>query len=189
LADKSWCVANIHDISWDGTNDAIIGTLFQNNKTYFMDGTNGTIITRLPVPNAVDALNAIPDIVGDSTMETVLGDRDGLVWCLSGGYDTTSVTGFPSILPPDERISVKIFPNPSNGIFKVQVICRNEENLSFRLIDLYGKSTGELLRKWFSSGIHAITFDVSTIKSTGVYMLEVIHDKGRIRKKIMLSDQ
>lgn len=189
LADKSWCVANIHDISWDGTNDAIIGTLFQNNKTYFMDGTDGTIITSLPVPNAVDALNAIPDIVGDSTMEMVLGDRDGLVWCLSGGYDTTSVTGFPSIHQADEGISVRIFPNPSNGIFKVQVICSNEENLSFRLTDLQGRSTMELPDKRFSSGIHEITFDVSTIKSTGVYILEVIHDKGSIRKKIILSDQ
>ena len=189
LADKSWCVANIGDITWDGTNDAIIGTLFQNNRAYFMDGTDGTIIKSLPVPAAVDALNAIPDIVGDSTMEMVLGDRDGLVRCLSGGYDTTSTTGIPPAYLPDERISVKFFPNPSNGIFKVQVICRDEENLSFRLTDLQGRSTKELLNKRFSSGIHEITFDVSTIRSAGVYILEVIHDKGSIRRKIILTDQ
>jgi outer membrane protein assembly factor BamB len=189
LADQSWCVANIHDITWDGTNDAIIGTLFQNNRAYFMDGTDGTIIKSLPVPAAVDALNAIPDIVGDSTMEMVLGDRDGLVRCLSGGYDTTSTTGIPPVYLPDERISVKIFPNPSDGIFKVQVICRDKENLSFRLTDLQGRSTEELLTKQFSSGIHEITFDVTTIRSAGVYILEVIHDKGSIRKKIILTDQ
>jgi len=190
LADKSWCVANIGDISWDGTNDAIIGTLFQNNKAYFMDGTDGTFIKTVPVSNAVDAINAIPDIVGDSTMEMVVGDRDGKILCLSGGYDTTTTTtGIPPGYLMEDRISVKIFPNPSNGIFKVQVICKEEENLSFRLTDLQGRSTEELVNTHFASGIHEIPFDLRTIKPAGVYILEVQHDQGNIRKKIILTDQ
>ena len=189
LADKSWCVANIHDITWDGTNDAIIGTLFQNNKACFMDGTDGTLLKSLTVPAAVDALNAIPDIVGDSTMEMVVGDRDGLVWCLSGGYDTTSTTGIPANHHPDEQLSAKIFPNPSNGIFKVLVFCRDEENLSFRLTDLQGRSNGELPDKRFSSGCHEIPFDVRTLGAAGVYILEIHYSKGTIMKKIILVDQ
>jgi len=89
----------------------------------------------------------------------------------------------------EERISVKIFPNPSDGIFKVQVICRDEGNLSFRLTDLQGRSAGELINKWFPSGIYEIPFDLRTIKPAGVYILEVQHDQGSIRKKIILVDQ
>ena len=68
LPDKSWCVANVGDITWDGTSDAVIGTLYQNNNAYFLDGSDGTILDSYPALTAVDALNAIPDITGDNSM-------------------------------------------------------------------------------------------------------------------------
>jgi 5-hydroxyisourate hydrolase-like protein (transthyretin family) len=143
----------------------------------------------MPFSSAVDALNSIQDIVGDSTMEMIAGGRNGEIVCLSGGYDTTSTTtGFPPNHLSDGEISVHVFPNPSNGIFKVQVNCKNEENLTFRLTDLYGKLTKELLNQRFSSGLYEVKFDVSSILSSGAYILEIFHDKGSIRKKIILTD-
>jgi hypothetical protein len=189
LADKSWCVANIKDITWDDYNDAIIGTLFQNNRVYFMDGFDGRIIESQPYQDAVDALNSIPDIVGDSTMEMVIGGRNGAVACLSGGYDTTSTTGYPSFLLPDEKISVNVYPNPSNGRFNIQVICKEAVTLSFRLTDIRGRMTEELLHhKWVSSGTHEFMFDVRAKSTPGVYIFEVFYDDGCTRKKIILTE-
>jgi len=87
LADKSWNVARIEDISGDGINDVIIGTLFASNWCYFMDGTNGDILNSFNFGPAVDGINAIPDIVGDNSMEMVVGGRDGSLRCYSGGLN------------------------------------------------------------------------------------------------------
>ena len=189
LADKSWCVANIRDITWDGKHDAIIGTLFQNNRVYFMDGIDGTFIYNQPFPSAVDAINSIPDIVGDTTMEMVAGGRDGELYCLSGGYDTTSTaTGYLQGKLHNEEISVKIIPNPSNGIFKVQITCMNEEFLTFTLSDLQGKSSRELLKAQFPPGIHEVNMDVRDGRTNGFYVIEILYSSGSIREKIILTD-
>ena len=113
LSDKSWCVANIGDITWDGSSDAIIGTLFQDNNAYFLDGSDGTMLNTYPSDAPVDAINAIADITGDHSMEMLFGDRNGLLTCLSGGYDSTTIA-VNSI--PVESVDFMIFPNPNDGL-------------------------------------------------------------------------
>jgi hypothetical protein len=122
-------------------------------------------------------------------MEMVAGGRDGELYCLSGGYDTTSTpTGYLQGKLHNEEISVKIIPNPSNGIFKVQIKCMNEEFLTFTLSDLQGRSSKELLDQRFSAGLHEIPFNATSFKSSGIYILEVRYNKGTIRKKVILTD-
>jgi len=87
VADQPWNVAQIDDISGDGINDVLVGTLFQSNYCYFLSGVDGSELESLAYGEAVDAIAAIPDVVNDGSMEMVAGGRDGKVRCISGGLD------------------------------------------------------------------------------------------------------
>ncbi|MHC4415245.1 MAG: choice-of-anchor D domain-containing protein [Planctomycetota bacterium] len=85
LLDKPASVARTADVSGDGINDVVVGTLFSSNYTYFLDGADGSVMHSANYGEAVDAITAIPDIVGDGSWEMVAGGRDGLLTCFSGG--------------------------------------------------------------------------------------------------------
>ncbi len=138
LADQSSNVANIGDITWDGYNDAIIGTLFQSNFAYFLNGSDGAALASVPVPSPVDAINAIPDIVGDSSMEMVLGGRNGLLACLSGGYDTSTVA-VPFTQDPIRQQVVTVFPNPVDDQLNIRVKLDQQTFVKLELYDFSGR--------------------------------------------------
>jgi hypothetical protein len=85
VADKPAAVATIADVNDDGVNDVVVGTLFTNNYAYFLDGADGAVLEAINYGTPVDAIAAIPDIVGDGSWEMVVGGRNGLVTCFSGG--------------------------------------------------------------------------------------------------------
>jgi hypothetical protein len=85
LVDKPASLARIADVSGDGINDLVVGTLFTSNFTYFLDGTDGSVMHSANYGTPVDAITAIPDIVGDGSWEMLVGGRNGLVTCFSGG--------------------------------------------------------------------------------------------------------
>ena len=87
--DKPAVVDRIEDISGDGINDILVGTLFTNNYCYFLNGTNGDELEVIYYGEAVDAISAIPDVTNDGSMEMVAGGRDGLVTCFSGGLNAS----------------------------------------------------------------------------------------------------
>ena len=88
LADKVWSIDRIEDITGDGINDVIAGTLYTNNYGYFLDGVTGAEIESGSYGEAIDAIAAIPDITGDGSMEMVVGGRNGLLSCFSGGLNS-----------------------------------------------------------------------------------------------------
>ena len=90
VADKVMSVAILPDISGDGINDIVVGTLYSNNYCYFIDGVTGAQLESIPISYAVDAITAIPDITGDGSWEMVVGDREGNVYCISGGLDSSA---------------------------------------------------------------------------------------------------
>ena len=110
LADKAWVADRINDVSGDMINDAIIGTLFSNNYCYFLDGTTGEELSPIPYGSPLDAIRAIPDIVGDHSMEMVAGGRNGMLTCYSGGINTA--TAVPETPGSANGIMAHIFPNP-----------------------------------------------------------------------------
>jgi len=88
LADKCWNVDRITDISGDGINDVIAGTLYSSNYCYFLNGTDGSVLHSVFYDEPVDAIAAIPDITHDGSMEMVAGGRYGKVTCYSGGLNS-----------------------------------------------------------------------------------------------------
>ena len=87
VADQPWNVARTTDISGDGLDDILVGTLYNSNYCYFLDGTDGSEVYSLNHGQAVDAIAAIPDVTDDDSMEMVAGGRDGKLICYSGGLD------------------------------------------------------------------------------------------------------
>ena len=183
LADKSWCVANVGDVTFDGYNDVAIGTLYQDNYAYFIDGTDGNILVSYEALDAVDALNAIPDIVGDSTMEMLFGDRNGLLTCLSGGYDTTT---YPVGVPIVENISLCLYPNPSDGVFQLQVISYDAAHADLRIVDQQGRTVKEINHLCLDQGITVIDFNLGSTVAPGIYAVECRTAKGIQRGKLII---
>nr|MCP3902523.1 choice-of-anchor D domain-containing protein [Planctomycetota bacterium] len=93
LVDKPAAVARIPDITGDATNDVVLGTLFSNNRAYFIDGVTGGVLHSFDYGTPIDGIRAIPDISGDGSWEMIIGGRNGLVTVASGGL---AVPGNPA---------------------------------------------------------------------------------------------
>lgn len=167
LADQSSNVANIGDVSWDGYNDAIIGTLYQTNYAYFLDGSDGATLASTPVPSPVDAINAIPDIVGDESKEMVLGGRNGLVACLSGGYDTSTVSVSPSQDIVRQHV-VTVFPNPVNDQLNIRVNLDQQAFVKLELYDFSGRYICLIHQGIYPSGEQTFTWNRQTANGNRV---------------------
>ena len=87
IADKPWVVDRIADVSGDGVNDIITGSLYTNNHVYFIDTYTSEIMFDENYGQPVDAIKSILDITGDGSMEMVVGGRNGTIICYSGGLD------------------------------------------------------------------------------------------------------
>ncbi len=105
LPDKPWCVSSANDLNSDGRKDIMLGTLFTNNEVRFLSGINGATMYSVPYSSPIDALHAIPDIVGDLSMEMLAGGREGELVCLSGGVGAS----------PNQAPYQAVSPNPANG--------------------------------------------------------------------------
>jgi len=103
VADQPWNASRIGDVSGDGINDLVVGTLYSNNYAYFLNGVDGSELHSTNFGTPVDAIASIPDIVGDGSMEMVVGGRNGSLKCYSGGLNSV--------------VSVDDEPNISNSIF------------------------------------------------------------------------
>ncbi len=185
LADQSWCVANIHDINFDGTNDAIIGTLYDNNFGYFLDGANGSILASVPAQDAVDAINAIPDITGDGTMEMLVGERQGVLTCYSGGYDTTTFpTGINQQLSQD--LAVSIFPNPSSTKFTISYTLKDPARVNIAVMNSLGQTVKALPDEQRVPGTYQVNWTTEGFPA-GMYYLRInAGDKSVTEKMIKI---
>ncbi len=114
VADQPWNAARIADISGDGINDLLVGTLFNNSYGYFLNGVDGSEIGSVNMGTPVDAIASIPDIANDGSWEMIIGGRNGTVICFSGGE---AISNSPNILTPDPTNIAELignFPNPFN---------------------------------------------------------------------------
>jgi hypothetical protein len=137
MADKAWNVTNVGDVTYDGVNDAGVGTLYSDNYAYFMNGTNGVILHSTNNVDPVDALSAIPDIVGDHSKEMIVGGREGSVVCLSGGYDSTTIA-----VPHTNGVAgeiVRLYPNPCKSVLNISLDLQKSSDVSITITDVAGR--------------------------------------------------
>jgi Secretion system C-terminal sorting domain/Glycosyl hydrolase catalytic core len=75
--------------------------------------------------------------------------------------------------------SFNVFPNPSNGIFKIEI--NNSDNQSIKIFDLYGKLIhNDLIAK------NTTEIDLTSYP-TGLYFLQLTDGRKKDTKKLMLS--
>lgn len=177
LADKSWCVAGSNDLNGDGISDVLAGTLYNSNYCYFLDGATGSELKNIPFGTPVDAINAIPDIVGDGTYEMVAGGRDGRVYCYSGGVAVPVSVESPGD-PARSGLIVNTFPNPFSE--KVKLSFTLEEECSPAL-DIYSAGSNIVCRFFagkLQRGKHEFFWDGRTTDGldcpSGIYFFRLI---------------
>jgi len=189
LADKCWNVDRIADISGDGINDVIAGTLYQGNFVYFIDGVLGEELKSVSYGEAIDAVSAVFDIDGDGSMEVVAGGREGKVVCYSGGLDAwTSVD--------DNSLSKKFFtiqtnPNPFIDEVKISIKTSSDINCTINIYSI----GGGLIKSFGSQKLSENTVEIiwngrdqSGIEvNRGLYFLEI--SDGNHYKTIKLIKQ
>jgi len=186
LADKAWNIARIDDISGDGINDVLVGTLFSNNYCYFMNGVNGDILHSFNFGQAVDGLNAIPDIDGDGSMEMVVGGREGTLSCYSGGLNAlVSVDEEPNLT---NSILTQNFPNPfsTNTMIKFSKPAGYVANTSIKIYNVIGQLVTETqLDQMQNSYIWDGTDFHGNVVSSGVYFYKIQSGTYNVTSKMI----
>ncbi len=186
VADKSWNVAPIDDLNADGINDVIIGTLFSDNYAYFLNGVDGEELEAIDYSTPVDAINSIPDIVGDGTMEMVVGGRNGKVYCYSGGIGL--YVGINDNYEYDNYDISIAFPNPFSNQITISFYIDFDSFVSLSVYDLSGKVVNTILANNLTSGQHNIIWNGKDSAGkdlpSGFYIYEIKTNKGNLRRKI-----
>lgn len=187
LADKAWNVANAGDVTWDGIDDVAVGTLFSSNYAYFLDGTKGTVLFSQPTGTPVDAINTIPDIVGDTTREMVVGGRDGSLACFSGGYNPTTGTG--SVVRVSDPFGLQVTPNPFEVELRLFFTLGNSSAVRISLQDMTGRNSAVLFDGRMEAGLQELTLPASGAGSPdlkpGIYLLCFDCDGIRVYRKVI----
>jgi hypothetical protein len=185
LADKSWNVTGMGDITWDGYNDVAVGTLYQDNRTYFLEGNSGDELLSVMGNTPVDALDAIPDIVGDNSMELVVGGRNGFVVCLSGGYDTT-LTSVPGNHDRLNKV-LSVYPNPCDELLHVALVMKAPSEVKLSVTDVIGKIVYSSAEKATAGrNVFELNRNRFTGETTrGVYVVKVTSAEGVQHAKVI----
>ena len=101
-----------------------------------MNGVNGNILKTMATGEPVDAISGIADIVGDHSMELVVGGREGTVACLSGGYDSATIS-IPE--KKDLLTSVRVYPNPCKDLLNIAMNLQKSSDVGISVTDITGR--------------------------------------------------
>lgn len=177
LDDKAWNLAVANDLNMDGLNEVMAGTLYQDNYSYFLDGGSGEELSKKQANTAIDALCSIHDICRDWTMEMVVGDRDGLISCYSGGIDGT-VSIPEDIIKDFQTQEISISPIPNTGQFNMNLSWPSDERVSLRLIQSISGKPFDLGELQLTEGDQVlelnINFKLNQKISSGLYTIQII---------------
>lgn len=94
--------------------------------------------------------------------------------------------GVSAEAPVAESRSLGVSPNPVNGLASVQVEFAKNATARFTLHDAFGREVSVLKDGRFTSGKHAVWFDVSAVPA-GVYFLKVSSDQGNFTEKVIVQ--
>jgi len=81
--------------------------------------------------------------------------------------------------------NVSLYPNPTNGKFKIDFTVSKPTSLDLSIVDITGKII-HFENKHLVSGYNQITFDLSN-EAKGMYFIELISEGNSIAKKVLID--
>ena len=191
VADQPWNAARIEDISGDGINDLLVGTLYNSNYGYFLNGADGSVLGSVNVGTPVDAIASIPDIAGDGSMEMVVGGRNGWVYCYSGGNEFVNVEDIDYFQSSYYKL-MQNYPNPFNPITTLRYDLPEQSHVNIIIYDMLGRQVRTLVNQTQEAGFKSVlwnaTNDYGKPVSAGVYLYQIhARDFVQTRKMVLLK--
>ncbi len=190
VADQPWCIDRIGDVSGDGINDLIVGTLFQNNYGYFLDGVDGSELSVINIGSPVDAIGGILDVTDDGSWEMVVGGRDGTVMCISGGLNTSGQSDdtIPNVNFAAELIGN--FPNPFNPDTAIKFDLKQNSKVRLEIYNIKGQLVKTLLEENLPASSYTANWNGKDTNnnsvSSGIYFYKLSAGKFSEIKKCTL---
>ncbi len=104
--------------------------------------------------------------------------------CESSDEINVEIKDCTSIDENEQTVKLAVFPNPSNGVFSLQLNTLNTQTVTIRVTDLTGKTVyrSEEIKV---SGTYSQRIDLTQL-SGGVYNVFVIGDNGVAEKKVVI---
>jgi hypothetical protein len=187
VADKSNSVARISDVSGDGINDILVGTSPENNFVYFVNAAHNDILFESDFKRPVTAIQAIPDINGDGSMEMSAGGQDGKLICLSGGID--ALVGSQNIFRENQNQIVHgSFPNPFSKKSTIYFELKKSNYISMNVFDIAGQKVINLNSQFLEKGRHEIEWNISEEGNleNGFYFYNILSTEFVVTGKMIL---
>lgn len=151
----------------------------------------------------VDVINTNEERWGDYTGSQTQYNKPGVVW-MSGyhSYKYTNIIKFahgtwiaklgvnPTVVlgttdKEKESQASKVFPNPAQNVFNIELEIKEPEYLTFELYDVNGKLIDVLLRDWIKVKQNTFQFSLNDV-CAGVYTIKITGNRGTtITKKII----
>jgi hypothetical protein len=191
MPDKPWNLAGSNDLTGDGISDVIIGTLYSNNYLLFLDGITGDELESINFGEAVDAINSIPDIVGDGSYEMVAGGREGAVYCYSGGiHSLAAVTEKPN--PASPSFHSTAWPNPTAGQVNISFYLPKENQVTVDIYSASGNHVARIFESDLQKGEHQVSWNGCNASGnacpSGIYLYRVTagnaHSTGTVVRTV-----
>ncbi len=147
----------VPDVTGDGMIDLICGTLGDylvvidgwDGVEYFATMGDGDI-------GAVDATGFVPDLDGSGRPEILLGNRDGMIICLSGGGIYVSADPVPPA--PLSITLLPAYPNPFNPVTRISYTLPKGSQMELCVFDVLGREVATLVKGYAPAGIHSVSW-------------------------------
>ena len=101
------------------------------------------------------------------------------------GYLVINVVFVESVNEIGNIKAVKIFPNPNNGFFKMELIMNSPQEIEIQLSDVNGKIVYVTTRK-VNTGVNHIPIQIVSVKK-GIYLLNIITKEGSVQQKLVIK--
>jgi len=184
IADKPWVVDKIDDVSGDGINDIVTGTLYTNNHAYFIDSYSSDLMADINYGQPIDAIKSIMDINGDGSMEMVVGGRLGTVICYSGGLAAT--VGTPEFIETGEDLVHNGYPNPFSQSATIAFEVESDQAITVTIFDQQGRKIETLLNSKVRAGTHKIKWEPEKSLPNGIYFYNISGNQNVAIGKLVL---
>ncbi len=186
LADQCSNVMAMEDVNSDMIKDIAVGTLYQDNVMYIIDGSNGDELMAESYGSPIDGVGTLPDVVGDLSWEAVAGGRDGLVTCYSGGMGL--ITHTPSIVETN-KVNHMAAPNPLKTTTTISFVLDSPQEVIIVILDMKGNIIQRLAERKFGQGIQKVQWEPAREAqiSSGVYFYKIQAESKVMTGKVILK--